>query len=328
MRRRDFIAGVGGAAAWSLAARAQQPTMPTIALVTAAALDATYTRYLQDWHRGLAEFGFIEDRNVAIEYHWLEGRYDRLAALMADLASRGVAVISTPGGSASPVAAKAATATIPIVFGVGDDPVKLGLVASLARPGGNATGFNYFSNEAVPKRVALLSDLTPAAKRLAVLINPRNDVGAAVSLQDAQEAARRFKWPVDVYKAGTRDEIQEAFDAMENDGIDALFIASDSYFNSRRFQLASLSSQHLIGASYSDHDFVEAGGLMSYGIDVANMWYQVGYYTGEILKGAKPADLPVVQATKFIFALNMKTAKALDLKVPLITRARADIVIE
>jgi putative ABC transport system substrate-binding protein len=331
MRRRDFIAGFGGAAAaWPLAARAQAPApaMPVVALVSAAGLDEVYTRYLVAWRSGLAQSGYVEDKNVSIEYHWLEGRYDRLAALMTDLANRSVAVISLPGGSAAAVAAKAATATIPIVFGVGDDPVRLGLVASLARPGGNATGINYFSNQAVPRRVALLSALVPAAKRLAVLVNPRNPVSGEATLRDVQNAARPLKWPVDVHKAGNRDEIEAAFDAMENDGIDALFIAPDPYFNSRRYQFASLSMQHEIAACYSDRDFVEAGGLMSYGIDVADMWLQVGIYTGRILKGANPADLPVAEATKFIFALNMKTAKALDIKVPPITRAQANVVIE
>jgi putative ABC transport system substrate-binding protein len=309
-------------------ARAQEPAMPVVALVSAAALDETYIRYLAAFRSGLAESGYVEDKNVSIEYHWLEGRYDRLPALMADLASRHVAVISVPGGSAGATAAKAATATVPIVFGVGDDAVKLGLVASLARPGGNVTGINYFSNEAVPRRLGLLSALVPAAKRLAVLVNPRNPVGSETTLRDVQDAARTLKWPVDVHKAGTRDDIEAAFDAMENDGIDALFIASDPYFNSRRYQLASLSMQHEIAACYSDRDFVEAGGLMSYGTDVADMWHQVGAYTGRIVKGANPVDLPVAHATKFIFALNMKTAKALNIKVTPITRAQANVVIE
>jgi putative tryptophan/tyrosine transport system substrate-binding protein len=328
MRRRDFILGVGAAAVWPPTARAQQPAMPVVALVSAAALDETYIRYLAAFRNGLAESGYVEDKNVSIEYHWLEGRYDRLPALMTDLASRRVAVISVPGGSAGATVAKAATTVIPIVFGVGDDAVKLGLVASLARPGGNATGINYFSNEAVPRRLGLLSALVPAAKRLAVLVNPRNPVGSETTQRDVQDAARTLKWPVDVHKAGTRDEIEAAFDAMENDGIDALFIASDPYFNSRRYQLASLSMQHEIAACYSDRDFVEAGGLMSYGTDVADMWHQVGAYTGRIVKGANPVDLPVAHATKFIFALNMKTAKALNIKVPSITRAQANVVIE
>jgi len=328
MRRREFIVGFGGAAAWSLKAGAQQPAMPVIGFVSVGALDENYTRYLAAWRAGLAESGYIEDLNVSIEYHWLEGRYDRLAALMTDLARRGVPVISLPGGSASAVAAKAATSTIPIVFGVGDDPIKLGLVASLARPGGNATGINYFSNEVVPRRLGLLSDLVPAAKRLAVLINPRNGVGADFTLRDVQDAARRLKWPIDVYKAGTRDEIEAAFDEMERDGADALFIAPDPYFNIRRYQLAALATHHEIAACYSDRDFVEAGGLMSYGTDVAGIWRQVGAYTGRILRGSNPADMPVVQWDRFIFALNMKTAKALDIKVLPITRARADIVVE
>src|SRR5215471_18850465 len=302
--------------------------MPVIGLVSMAALDESYTRYLAAWRAGLAEAGYIEDQNVSIEYHWLEGRYNRLATLMADLVSRGVAVISLPGGSASPVAAKAATGTIPIVFGAGDDPIKLGLVASVRRPGGNATGINYFSNEVVPKRLRLLSDLVPAAKRLAVLINPRNSVGADVTLRDVQDAARQVKWPIDVHKAGSRDEIETAFEDMERDGADALFIASDPYFNNRRYQLASLAIRHEIAACYSDRDFVEAGGLRSCGTDVAGIWRQVGAYTGRILKGSSPADLPVVQSTKFIFALNMKTAKALDIKVPRITRAQANFVVQ
>jgi putative tryptophan/tyrosine transport system substrate-binding protein len=328
MRRRDFIVGFGGAAACSFAVRAQEPATPVISLVSAGALDETYTRYLAAWRAGLGESGYIEDLNISVEYHWLEGRYDRLTASMTDLVRRGVAVISLPGGSASAVAAKAATSTIPIVFGVGDDPIRLGLVSSLARPGGNATGINYFSNEVVSRRLGRLSDLVPAAKRLAVLINPRNSVGADFTLRDVQAAARRLKWPIDVYKAGTRDEIEAAFDGMDRDGADALFIAPDPYFNSRRYQLASLATRHEVAACYSDRDFVEAGGLMSYGTDVADIWRQVGAYTGRILRGSNPADLPVVQSTRFIFALNIKTAKALDIKVLPITRAQADIVVE
>jgi putative tryptophan/tyrosine transport system substrate-binding protein len=329
MQRREFIVGLGGAAAaWSLGAHAQQPALPVIGLVSAAALDDHYTQYLVAWRSGLADFGYVEDKNVSIEYHWLEGRYDRLAPVMADMVRRGVAVFSLPGGTASPLAARAATETIPIVFGIGDDPIKLGLVASLARPGGNATGINYYSNEVAPKRLGLLSALVPAAKHLAVLINPRNSVSAEATLRDVQDAARLVKWPIDVFKASTGDEIDAAFDAMENQGTDALFIGSDPYFNSRRFQLAELAKQHLIAACYSDHDFAEAGGLLSYGTDVANMWRQVGVYTARILNGANPAELPVMQSTKFIFALNMRTAKVLDINVPRVTRALADMVFE
>jgi putative tryptophan/tyrosine transport system substrate-binding protein len=225
---------------------------PVIGLVSAGALDETYTRYLAAWRAGLAEIGYIEDQNVSIEYHWLEGRYDRLAALMADLVRRSAAVISLPGGSASALAAKVAASRIPIVFGGGDDPIKLGLVASLGRPDGNATGINYFSNEVVPKRLGLLSDLVPGSKRLALLINPRNGVGADFTLRDVQDAARRLKWPIEIYKAGSRDEIEAAFDEMDRDAADALFIAPDPYFNSRRYQLASLAMRHEIAACYSD----------------------------------------------------------------------------
>jgi putative ABC transport system substrate-binding protein len=275
---------------------------------------------------GLGRIGYVDGQNVSIEYHWLEGQYDRFRASVAEWIRRRVAVIAVPGNTATALAAKAATSTIPIVFGVGDDPVRLGLVASPARPGGNLTGF--FTNEAVPKRLELLHELVPKASRVAVLVNPRNSVVAETTLRDAQEAARLIELPIDILKASTSREIEEAFATMVRERVEALFIAGDGYFGSRRLQFATLATRHGIATSYVTREFVQAGGLMSYGPDQADMWHQVGVYTGLILKGAKPADLPVVQSTKFEFVINMQTARALGIEVPPTLLATADEVIE
>jgi putative tryptophan/tyrosine transport system substrate-binding protein len=328
VRRREFITLLGGAvAAWPLAARAQQAAMPVIGVVNAGSLGASASRSAA-FRKGLSETGYIDGQNATVEYHWFSGQYDRLPALMADLVRRRVAVIATPGGTPAALAAKAATTTIPIVFGVAEDPVKLGLVSSLARPGGNATGTNVFLWEIAAKRLSLLHELAPKAVRIAVLINPGNVPSAEATLRDLPEAARAIGLQIHVLNASTNGEIEAAFATLARDQADALFVAPDTFLISRRVQFATLAARHGIPAAYSTREEVEAGGLMSYGTDIPDMWRQVGIYTGQILKGAKPADLPVVQSTKFEFVINLQTARALGLDVPPTLLARADEVIE
>jgi putative tryptophan/tyrosine transport system substrate-binding protein len=327
-RRRDFIRLLGGAAAaWPLTARAQRSDVPVIGLVNAGTREAAADR-VAAFRKGLSETGYIEGQNVAVEYHWFSGQYDRLPTLMADLVRRRVAIIATPGGTVAASAAKAATTTIPIVFGIGEDAVKLGLVSSLARPGGNATGINIFLMEVAAKRLGLLHELTPKAVRVAVLINPGNVPSAEATLRELPEAARAMGLQIQLLNASTSREIEAAFATLVRDRADALFVAADTFFISRRVQFATLATRHGIPAAYSTREEVEAGGLMSYGTDVSDMWRQVGTYAGQVLKGAKPADLPVVQATKFEFVINLQTARALGLEVPPTLLARADEVIE
>jgi putative tryptophan/tyrosine transport system substrate-binding protein len=283
-------------------------------------------RYVAAFRRGLGETGYVEGQNVAVEYNWLEGQFDRLPALMADLVRRRVAVIAT-GSTAAAFAAKAATATIPIVFGVAEDPVKLGLVASLARPGGNATGINFFNVELIAERLALLHELVPKAVRVAVLFNPAN-VGNERVLPEVEEAARVIGLQIQVLNASTSNEIDAAFAALARERPDALFVPPDTFFTSRRVQITTLAARDRIAAVYSNRDFIVAGGLMSYGTDDADCFRQSGVYTGKILNGTKPADLPVVQATKFELVINLKTAKALGLTVPETLLATADEVIQ
>jgi putative ABC transport system substrate-binding protein len=327
MRRREFIAGLGGAAAWPLTAQAQQPTLPVVGFVNAGSADALAGR-VAAFRKGLGETGYVEGRNVTVEYHRLEGQYDRLPAVIADLVRRRVAVIATLGGTPAAIAAKAATATIPIVFGVGEDPVKLGLVASLARPGGNVTGINFFTQEVVAKRLGLLLELVPKAVRFAVLLNPANATVTETTLREVQEAARTIGLQIQVLNASTSSEIDAAFAALQRERPDALFVAGDGFFTSRRVQLATLAARDRIAAAYANRDFVVAGGLMSYGTDLADRFRQVGVYTGNILKGAKPADLPVAQSTRFEFVINLKTAKTLGIDVPPGLLAITDEVIE
>lgn len=328
MRRRAFIAFLGGAAATlPLAALAQQPALPVVGLINGASADVSAAR-VAAFRKGLNETGIIERQNVSVEYHWLEGQNDRLPALTADLVRRRVAVIATPGFTPATLAAKALTATIPIVFGIAEDPVRLGLVASLARPGGNATGINAFFNEVATKRLRLLHDLVPKAVRVAVLVNPANAASAETTLREVQEAALTLGLQIQILNASTVGEIDAAFATFARDLPDALLVAPDGFFTGRRVQLVTLTARDKIPAAYAARDFVEAGGLMSYGTDPADMWHQVGIYTGNILKGAKPADLPVVQSAKFEFVINLQTARALGIEVPPGVLSIADEVIE
>jgi putative ABC transport system substrate-binding protein len=328
--RRTVLTTLGGAAGSSLlrsgAARAQQPALPVVGFIREGLADAN-ARYLAAFRKGLNETGYVEGQNVTVEYHWLEGQYDRLPALVADLVRRQVAVIATPG-LAPTLAAKAATVTIPIVFGVGEDPVRLGLVANLARPGGNATGINFFLMEVAAKRLRLLHDLVPKAVRVAVFVNPANAANAETTSRAVREAAPTIGLQIQILNVTTIGEIDAAFATFARERPDALFVASDAFLSSRRVQFTTLAARDRISATYSNRDFVAAGGLMSYGTDVSDMFHQVGIYTGKILKGAKPADLPVLQSTKFEFVINMQTARALGIAVPPGVLSIADEVIE
>ena len=329
MRRRDFMKVIGGAAAaWPLAARAQQSGMLVIGFVHGASAE-TFARETSAFRKGLNETGYIEGQNVTVEYHWLEGHYERLPALMADLVRRRVAVIASPGSNVATLAAKAATTTIPIVFGVGQDPVKLGLVESLARPGGNVTGINFFVAEITAKRLRLLRDLVPKAVQIAVLVNPANRIAAETAVREVQEAAPTMGLQLQmILKATTIAEIDAAFAALAREHSDALFVAADGFFVSRYEQFATLAAANKIPAVYWNRSVVAAGSLMSYGTDVAEMFQQVGIYTGRILKGAKPAELPVLQSIKFEFVINLQTARALGIEVPPGLLSIADEVIE
>jgi putative tryptophan/tyrosine transport system substrate-binding protein len=326
MRRRELIGLLGGAAAWPLAARAQQPAMPIVGFVTGRSPEDS-TRLDPAFRKGLNETGYVEGQNVMVEYHWLEGQYDRLPSLIADLVGRRVAVIAALVNAAA-LAAKAATTTTPIVFLVTEDPVSLGLVASLARPGGNMTGVNILFAELLAKRLGLLHDLVPKAVRVAVLVNPANTTNAEATLREIPDAARSLGLQIQVINASTSREIDAAFATVVRGRADALFVAPDAFLISRRVQLATLAARHAIPATYPAREIVEVGGLMSYGTDIVDMYRQVGVYTGQIIKGAKPEDLPVLQSTKFEFVINLQTARALGLEVPPGLLTAADEVIE
>ena len=326
LRRREFVTLLGSAAAaWPLTARAQQP-MPVIGVLDSISVDFGL-RNMPAFRQGLGEEGYAEGQNVAIEYRWAEGRYDRLPELAADLVRRRVSVIVANSTPAS-LAAKAATSTIPIVFFVGDDPVKLGLVASLGRPGDNATGVNFFVGELAAKRLGLLRELVPSAARVAVLVNPSDPVRTASNLRDIEAAAGAIGLQIQVLKASTIGEIDTAFATLAQDRADALFVTPNSFFNSRRVQLAILAARHMFPAAFGQRDFVEVGGLMSYGTNLADARRQIGAYTGRILKGVKPADLPVVQSSAFELVINLATVRALGLTASPNILARADEVIE
>jgi putative ABC transport system substrate-binding protein len=328
MKRREFITPLGGAAAaWPLAARAQQSAMPVIGFLGAGALD-NYVLYLAAFRKGLAEIGFVEGQNVGIEYRWAEGQYERMTQLAADLVRRKVAVIAVPGSPPGARAAKAATSTIPIVFSVGDDPVRSGLVASISRPGGNATGINFFTGEVVAKRLALLHELLPGVARVAAFINPADASRAEALREEVEVAARTVGMQLQILNPSTNREIDAAFSALVRERTDALFVGPDAFYNSRRVQLANMAARHVIPTAFAVREYVDAGGLMSYGTSLADMYREVGAYCGRILKGAKPSDLPVLQSTKFELVINAQTARMLGITVPPSLMARADEVIE
>jgi putative tryptophan/tyrosine transport system substrate-binding protein len=325
MRRRYFISSIGGAAAtWPFAGRAQQPAVPVIGFLHSES--DTLPERERGFRQGLKDTGFVEGENLAVVYRWAENQMDRLPGLVAELLHRQVAVLVTVG-NATTLAAKATT-TIPIVFNVNEDPVRLGLVASLARPGGNLTGFNFLAGELAAKRLELLRELVPAAVRVAVLVNPANATTAESTLRDVAAAARAMGLQIVVFKTSTSREIDAAFDTFVRERPDALFVNPDPFFTSHRVQLVHLATRHAVPAIYGTREFAEAGGLMSYGPSVADAMHQVGVYTGRILKGAKPADLPVVQSSKFAFVINAQIARMLGLTVPPTLLGQADEVIE
>jgi putative tryptophan/tyrosine transport system substrate-binding protein len=327
MKRREFITLLAGAAAtWPLLARAQQPAMPVVGILSP--LTSGSGEYLLEaFRRGLGESGYVEGQNVALDSRFAAGRFDLFPEMAADLLRRRISVIAT-FGSVAAVAAKAATQTVPILFAVTEDPVSLGLVASLSRPGGNATGLNFFTTEVNAKRLGLLRELVPAAARVALLMNPNNALNTSATLKEVEPAARTLGLQIQVFNASTSLEIDAAFAALVAWRPDALFVAPDGFFTSRRVQLAALAARHALPATYSVRDHVEVGGLTSYGASLVDAYRQVGTFTGRILKGAKPGELPVVQSTKFELVINAQIARMLGLTVPSSLLATADEVIE
>jgi putative tryptophan/tyrosine transport system substrate-binding protein len=327
LNRREFITLLGGAAAaWPIAARAQQPAMPVIGFMFSQSGEQ-FTDRLRAFRRGLKENGYVESENLTVVYRWAEGRHDRLPALAGELVRQQVAVIVSPGEPAT-LAAKAATTAISIVFAVAEDPVRRGLVASLPRPGGNLTGINFFNSELVAKWLEILRELVPRASRVAALVNPSNIASGERTEKEAEAAAKALGLQIQVFNASTSREIDAAFAALVRERAYALFVGPDGFFNSRRVQLATMAARHLLPMTSPTREIAEAGGLMSYGPDIADTWRQLGVYAGRILKGAKPADLPVVQATKFELVINAQTARMLGLTVPPTLLATADEVIE
>jgi ABC-type uncharacterized transport system substrate-binding protein len=325
-RRKFLVTLLGGAAARPLAARAQQPKVPVIGYLGAGSAAASAPN-VAVFRQSLAEAGYVVGRNAAIEYRFAEGQYDRLPAMAAELVRSEVALIVAGGGTAPALAAKAATATIPIVFSVTDDPVALGLVVSFGRPGGNATGINFPLAELAAKELGLLHELVPAARRMGLLVNPNNSPSAAVT-KDVTAAASALGIEIGVVEANNGRAIEEAFASLVRSRSEALLIGTDPFFYSRRVQLATLAARHVIPAAFNAREFVEVGGLMSYGTSLTEVFGQLGAYAGRILKGAKPADLPVVRSVTFEFVINLSTARALGLEIPSTVLARADEVIE
>jgi len=327
MRRREFISLLGGAATWSLAARAQQPKVPVVGFLHPGSAEPNAS-LLAAFRKGLAEAGYTEGRNVAIEFRWAHGDNSRLEEMAADLVQRQVAVIVTPIGTVTALAAKKATATIPIVFSAGTDPVKAGIVASLRHPGGNVTGVNYMAAELSAKRFSLLHELMPSAARIALLVNPANPVPAETIAKDSEAAAETIGRHIDVYKAETSREIEMAFAALVGDGADALLIGADSFFIDRRVQIVTLATRYLLPTVHFLREFTEIGGLMSYGASDFGRNREVGIYTGRVLNGEKPADMPVVQPTEFELVINLSTTTAIGVIVPPSLLAQANEVIE
>jgi putative ABC transport system substrate-binding protein len=326
VRRREFITVLGGAAACPLAAHAQHPTMPAVGFLGVSS--AGSQPFLAAFRQGLGETGYVEGQNVLIEYRWTEGHYNRSPELAADLIRHHVNVIVTLFTSTAALAAKATTTTIPVVFSVGDDPVKLGLVSSLSRPGGNVTGINFFSSEVTAKRLGLLHELLPKAARIGVLVNPTNVEITERTVKDVNAAAEQLGLQIEVLNATNANEIDDAFTTLVSRRANGLLVGPDAFFVSRRVQIAILAARYMIPAIYTIGDYAEAGGLISYGTDVADSARQQGVYVGQILKGTKPTDLPVLQSTKFKFVINLRTAKALGLDLPATLLSRADEVIE
>jgi putative ABC transport system substrate-binding protein len=326
MRRRDFIAVLGGAAVWPLAARAQQPTMPVIGFLNSAS-PALYARQLQAFRKGLGETGYIEGQNVAVEYRWAENRNERLSPLAADLVLRQVTVIAATTGPAA-LAAKAATTTIPIVFETGADPIRLGLVASLSRPSGNVTGVTPSTSGLAPKELEILHELLPTARVMALLVNPASAALAETEASEMRSAAHALGLELHVLNASAESDFDGVFAALRQARAAGLVIGGDAFFTGRNEQLGAMTARHAVPAIYIRREFAAAGGLLSYGNDLADSYRLAGVYTGRILRGEKPADLPVQQATKVELVINLKTANALGLTVPTTLLARADEVIE
>jgi putative ABC transport system substrate-binding protein len=327
VRRREFIALISGAAAWPLAAQAQLRTLPVIGFVDSRSIETMGNR-LRGFRRGLEEGGYIEGQSVAIEYRWGENRIDRLPDLAADLVHRHADLIVASGGLGGAFAAKAASTTIPIVFLAAQDPVKLGLVNSLARPGGNLTGINFFNTELAAKQFELLREILPKATRIAVLVDPADHTNTPAVLGDVDTAARATGVDIKVFKASNSGEIDAEFEAIAREHFDGVFVEQAPFLNARRIQLVQLAAHYSVPAVYSGREFAEVGGLISYGSDVDEAYRQVGIYCGRILKGAKPADLPIVQSSKLELVVNAQTARMLKLPVPAQLLARADEVIE